>query len=54
MFTINPSDNRIKVIQGDTGILNLSLDDYKLRDGDKVYITVKKDYCKHKILSFLI
>ena len=51
MFTINP-DNRIKVIQGDTGILDLSLDNHKLKDGDKVYFTVKKDYAAEEVLIF--
>lgn len=52
MFTINPSDNRIKVIQGDTGILDLALDNYKLQHGDKVYFTVKKDYTTQETLIF--
>ena len=52
MFTVNPSDNRIKVIQGDTGILDLSLDNYNLQDGDKVYFTVKKDYAAEEALIF--
>ena len=52
MFTINPSDNRIKVIQGDTGIVDLSLDNYNLKDGDKAYFTVKKDYTTQETLIF--
>lgn len=52
MFTINPSDNRIKVIQGDTGIVDLSLDNYNLKDGDKAYFTVKKDYAAEEALIF--
>lgn len=44
MFTLNSYDNRIKVVQGDTGILDLTLDNYKLKDGDTVYFTVKKNY----------
>ena len=53
MFTINPSDkNRIKVIQGDTGILDLSLDNYKLKDGDKAYFTVKKDFATEEAVIF--
>lgn len=52
MFTINPSDNRIKVIQGDTGILDLSLESYELKDGDKAYFTVKKDYAVKEALIF--
>ena len=51
MFTIS-LDNRIKVIQGDTGILDLSLDNYNLQDGDKVYFTVKKDYTTEETLIF--
>ena len=51
MFTV-ATDNRIKVIQGDTGILDLSLDNYELKDGDKVYFTVKKDYTTQETLIF--
>ncbi|MGG7215407.1 hypothetical protein ACQPUY_17700 [Clostridium nigeriense] len=43
MFTIG-LDNRIEVIRGDTGILELTLDNYKLKEGDKVYFTVKSSY----------
>lgn len=43
MFTV-ATDNRIEVIRGDTGILELALDNYKLKDGDKVYFTVKENY----------
>lgn len=52
MFTVNAFDNRIKVIQGDTGILDLSLDNYQLKDGDKVYFTVKKDYTSEEASIF--
>lgn len=51
MFIINPSNkNRITVIQGDTGILDLSLDNYYLKDGDKVYFTVKKEYDGERLI----
>lgn len=43
MFTV-AEDNRIEVIRGDTGILELALDNYKLKEGDKVYFTVKENY----------
>lgn len=43
MFNIDKY-NRIQVIQGDTGIFELGLTDYKLKDGDKVYFTVKENY----------
>lgn len=52
MFTISSFDNRIKVIQGDTGILDLSLDNYEFKDGDKAYFTVKKDYDSQETLIF--
>lgn len=42
MFSI--SYGVIKVIQGDTGIFDLTLDNYTLKEGDKVYFTVKEDY----------
>lgn len=42
MFTIQ--SGRIKVIRGDTGIFELSLDNYQLKDGDKAYFTVKENY----------
>jgi len=37
-------DNIIEVIQGDTGIVGLTLDNYELKEGDKVYLTVKSSY----------
>lgn len=53
MFIINPSNkNRIMVIQGDTGILDLSLDNYQLKEGDKVYFTVKADFASEEVLIF--
>ena len=42
MFTIE--NNRIRVIQGDTGIIELELDNHSLIEGDVVYFTVKEDY----------
>lgn len=51
MFIINPSNkNRITVIQGDTGILDLSLDNYQLKEGDKVYFTVKEEYDGERLI----
>lgn len=52
MFTVNLFDNRIKVVQGDTGVLDLSLENYKLQEGDKAYFTVKKDYTAKEALIF--
>ena len=52
MFTVSSYDNIIKVIQGDTGILELALEGYELKEGDKVYFTVKKDYTSGKALIF--
>lgn len=49
MFTID-KDNKIEVIQGDTGILNLSLDNYSLQDGDKVYFTVKSGFDSERFI----
>ena len=43
MFTIS-ADKKIKLIQGDTGIIELALDNYELKEGDKVYFTVKENY----------
>ena len=42
MFQIKRK-NRIEVVAGDTGLLNLSIDNYTFVDGDIVYFTVKKD-----------
>lgn len=42
MFTIE--NNRIRVIQGDTGIIELELDNHSLKEGDKVYFTIKESY----------
>lgn len=49
MFTVD-ADNRIEVIKGDTGILELSLDNYNLKDGDKVYFTVKSSYDSERLI----
>lgn len=50
MFKLNPLDNQITVIQGDTGILDLSLQNYQLKEGDKVYFTVKKDFTTKSLI----
>lgn len=41
MFVIEGS--MMKVIQGDTGEFELTLDNYEFVEGDKVYMTVKKN-----------
>lgn len=41
MFTIDGTT--MKVIQGDTGEFELTLDNYTFVEGDKVYMTVKKN-----------
>lgn len=41
MFII--SGSTMKVIQGDTGEFELTLDNYEFVEGDKVYMTVKKN-----------
>jgi len=51
MFIISHFDkNRITVIQGDTGILDLALDNYQLKEGDKVYFTVKEGYDGERLI----
>lgn len=42
MFSIQ--NEKIKVIRGDTGIFDLNLSNYILKEGDKVYFTVKANY----------
>lgn len=49
MFTID-SENRIEVIKGDTGVIELALDNYNLKDGDKVYFTVKANYDSERLI----
>lgn len=49
MFTV-ATDNRIEVIKGDTGILELALDNYQLKAGDKVYFTVKASYDSERLI----
>lgn len=56
MFSIG-LNNVIKVVKGDTGIINLTLDNYTFKDGDIIYLTVKKDYnspavLKKKVIDF--
>lgn len=43
MFVIE-NDNKIKMVQGDTGVINLSLENHNLVDGDLVHfaLTSKK------------
>ena len=41
MFSIE--GNIINVTKGDTGVINLALDNYKLQEGDKVTLTVKQN-----------
>lgn len=40
----------MKVIQGDTGEFELTLDNYEFQDGDVVYMTVKKNAKDTKIV----
>ena len=39
MFVID-SSNKIKIVQGDTGVINLKLSNYNLSDGDEVKFAV--------------
>lgn len=39
MFTID-SLNKIAIIEGDSGVLELNVEDYDLREGDTVYFSV--------------
>ena len=48
LFTVQAG--RIKVIRGDTGIFDLNLDNYTLKEGDKVYFTVKSDYDSEAVI----
>lgn len=41
MFQIDKKNN-IRIIQGDTAILDLHFDNYTLQKGDCVYLTIKK------------
>ena len=41
MFSVE--GNIINVTKGDTGVINLALDNYKLQEGDKVTLTVKQN-----------
>lgn len=49
MFTVD-KNNKIELIQGDTGILDLSLDNYQLQEGDKVYFTVKASFDSERLI----
>ncbi|WP_434311451.1 hypothetical protein [Hominifimenecus sp. rT4P-3] len=42
MFQIE-NNNLIRVIQGDTGAIEIHLDNYELKTGDQVFFTVKKN-----------
>lgn len=42
MFIIE--GNKMKIIKGDTALFNFALDEYKLKEGDKVFFTVRKGY----------
>ena len=51
--------NHMRVVQGDTAIFNININDYEFVDGDIVYFTVKKDikdkdYVLQKIVSDFI
>ena len=49
MFVVH-KDNKIEVIQGDTGILDLSLENYQLKDGDRAYLTVKTGFGSERLI----
>lgn len=42
------------MIQGDSGVIELALDNYILKTGDKVYFTVKKSYDSEVILQKIV
>lgn len=51
--------NHMRVVQGDTAIFNIDINDYEFIEGDIVYFTVKKnindkDYVLQKIVSDFI
>lgn len=52
MLTVD--NNKIKIVQGDTGIINLKIDNYKFKDGDKAYFTVKEDYDSEAVITKVI
>ena len=43
MFTID-SKNNIRIVKGDTALIDFKLDQYYLKEGDIVYFTVKSSF----------
>lgn len=55
MFTIDKQDNTITMIQGDTAVIVLALEDYPLSEGDKVeFAIVSDDKFKRNSQSLLV
>ena len=50
MFIID-KDNGIRMIQGDTGSIRLTLDNYKLSSGDKVTFAMTSNSLKRLIIE---
>ena len=50
MFIID-NDNGIKMIQGDTGSIRLTLDNYKLSSGDKVTFAMTSNSLKRLLIE---
>ena len=42
MLNIDPKTNKITIINGDTGIIHIQIDNYQLKEGDVLTFTVKK------------
>ena len=50
MFIID-KDNSIRMIQGDTGSIRLTLDNYRLSSGDKVTFAMTSNSLKHLLIE---
>ena len=43
MLNIDPKTNKITIINGDTGIIHIQIDNYQLKEGDVLRFTVKRN-----------
>ena len=43
MLNIDPKTNKITIINGDTGIIHIQIDNYQLKEGDVLRFTVKSN-----------
>lgn len=53
MFLVD-ENHKIKMVQGDTGLLDIAVEGYELKDGDKVHFAVAKEDFDTNVIEIVI